>query len=64
MVKTSKTVDVTVNVSFSSRSEDGYGLLTLREGIKTWGRVFVADRLRELAEDIEDKAESEEQDDV
>ena len=62
MVRTLKAVDVEVSASFSARAEDGYSLLTLREAIQTWGRPFVADRLRELADEVEDKAESEDQD--
>jgi hypothetical protein len=62
MARTSKSVEVSVNASFSALSEDGYSLWTLREAIKRWGREFVADRLRELAEQVEDGHEVEDQD--
>jgi hypothetical protein len=56
MVKTLKDVRIKVDAEFLVQSEDGTALLTLREAVSRWGREFVADRLRELAEEVEDGA--------
>jgi hypothetical protein len=54
MVRTLKDVRIEINAEFLVQSEDGASLLTLHEAVKRWGREFVADRLRELAEEVED----------